>query len=285
MANTDRINIASYKVLQTLLCLFKKDMTMKELVDDLNGANLGKYNNFVISKYINTCKACGIDIQKINNKYTIINFPIGMRFNARESKLLHEIVSFTENFKLDNGIISTIHNLFNKLHLQFFKSNNGLLSSKNCRIIKTFEKACEEQYQVKIMFKNKTVYKCSPKSINVENGRIFFTTDNFAGVKQINPDDIIDIIITEEKSVSKYSSPNVIFELYGQLAKNYQLKENEQIIRIKDDNTLVVLNKYEKKKELLHRLMRYDSSCKLISPKEYVIDIRDMIIKSIENQN
>lgn len=285
MNNIDKINIASYKVLQTLICLFNKDMTMKELVDYLNSLNIGTYNNFVISKYINTCKICGIDIQKLNNKYTIINFPIGMRFNPKESKLLYEIKSFTDTLKQDNPLVLTIHNLFNKLHLQFFKSNNGLLSSKNCRIIKTFEKACKEQYQINIIFKNKSVYKCSPKSINVEKGRIFFTTDNHNNVKQIHPDDVIDIVITEEKSILKYSSQNVIFELYDKLAKNYQLKENEQILRMKDDSTLVILNKYETKKELLHRLMRYGALCKIISPKEYVLEMKDIINKSIDNQN
>ena len=57
------------------------------------------------------------------------------------------------------------------------------------------------------------------------------------------------------------------------------------MLRMKDDSTLVILNKYETKKELLHRLMRYGALCKIISPKEYVLEMKDIINKSIDNQN
>ena len=67
-ATIGKINQASLKVLKILSLLFKKNMTMNELVDAMNDNGLGPCNNFVVSKYINTCKSCGIDIQKINNK-------------------------------------------------------------------------------------------------------------------------------------------------------------------------------------------------------------------------
>ena len=91
-----KVNNASLRVLQTLLCLFEQDLTMNELIQKLNSNGFGHFNNFVLSKYINTCKSCGIDIQKIKNRYTIVNFPIGMRFSAEEGELLYEINSLVK---------------------------------------------------------------------------------------------------------------------------------------------------------------------------------------------
>ena len=56
-ATIGKINQASLKVLKILSLLFEKNMTMNELVDAMNDNGLGPCNNFVVSKYINTCKS------------------------------------------------------------------------------------------------------------------------------------------------------------------------------------------------------------------------------------
>ena len=65
MAKAKKFNIASYKVLKTLLCLFQDNLSMQELISQLELSGYGPYNNYIVSKYINTLKCCGIDIQKI----------------------------------------------------------------------------------------------------------------------------------------------------------------------------------------------------------------------------
>lgn len=277
-----KINQASLKVLKILNLLFKKNMTMNELVDAMNNDGLGPCNNFVVSKYINTCKSCGIDIQKINNKYTILNFPIGLRFSPRESELLFEIKSISENLK--SGEVEHIVDKFiNKLHLAFYKSGTGLQSSKNYRIIKIFEKACLSQCEIKIIFKDKTTYNCTPKEIQVIDEKIFFKTYNNKESKELNPDDIIDIRIIDDKVLTKESMDTVIFEIQGSLAKRYQPRENEQITQFKNNGSIIITNRYENKKQLLHRLMRYDSSCKILKPKSYVKEMRAMIENTLKN--
>ena len=110
-ATIGKINQASLKVLKILSLLFEKNMTMNELVDAMNDNGLGPCNNFVVSKYINTCKSCGIDIQKINNKYTILNFPIGLRFSPTESELLFEVKNeIIDSFEVECESIESIHN-------------------------------------------------------------------------------------------------------------------------------------------------------------------------------
>lgn len=282
MEGAKKLNIASLRVLYTLLCLFEQELTMKELIEQLNKKGYGPYNNFVVSKYINTCKSCGIDIQKIENKYKIFNFPVGINFTAQEGELLYTLKSFSETFK-SKKINEIIENLLDKLHLHKYRTNNGLASSANLRIIKLFEKACLSKSNIDVTHNNKTINSYKPESIYVKNGKIFFKMSQDNEIIDFDPDNILDIQILEEKPGAYLYSNTVIYELYGRLAKSYQLRENEQIIHFKDKNTIVISNKYEDRKELLHRLMRYDSSCKIIRPKECADEMKKLIERTLEN--
>lgn len=277
-----KVNNASLRVLQTLLCLFEQSLTMNELIQKLNISGFGEFNNFVLSKYINTCKSCGIDIQKIKNKYTIINFPIGMKFSADEGELLYEIKQFSESLKTDKTE-KIINNFLNKLHLPFFKTNSGLLSSKNYRIINLFEKACISKCDIRIIYKDSSFFDCSPTSIKAKNNQVVFNIKNQKESKEINIDDIVDIKFLEQQNENNSEITTVLFELRGQLAKRYQLRENEQIIQIKNNGNIVIANKYEEKNELLRRLLRYDSFCKVIRPLSYVGEMKKIIQKSLNN--
>ena len=66
-------NLSSMQVIKTLQILLQGDYTMNELIEQLN-ANESEpiFNNSVVSKYINTCRYCGIEIPKIHNKYKVI---------------------------------------------------------------------------------------------------------------------------------------------------------------------------------------------------------------------
>ena len=75
----------------------------------------------------------------------------------------------------------------------------------------------------------------------------------------------------------------VIFEIKGSLAKRYQPRENEQITHFKNNGSIIITNRYEDKKQLLHRLMRYDSSCKVLKPKAYVAEMQEMIANTLKN--
>ena len=54
-------NLSSMQVIKTLQTLLQGNFTMNELIEKLN-ANESEpiFNNSVVSKYINTCRYCGI---------------------------------------------------------------------------------------------------------------------------------------------------------------------------------------------------------------------------------
>ena len=279
-----KINNAAFRVLKTFKFLFEEDLTMNELIDKLNNSldeqDKSEYNNFVVSKYINTCKCCGIDIQKIDGKYAIVNSPFGEKFTEGEAQLVYELINNKENKKLKK----LSDDLLTKLHLPAYKSSNGLKSSESCRIIKLFEKALTGSSQTELILRNGEVIKCLPKEIKAQKGKIILHVETDGGIKEVCADDLADINLSD-KSVRKLKNEpkDVIFELRGKLAKRYQLRENEQIIRFKNNGSIVVSNKYEDKEELLRRLMRYDYLCKIVRPASYVEEIKKMINNTLSN--
>ena len=84
MANDQAMkkNQASLQVLKTLKVLLEDNYTMSEIVDRLNSQEKEPiFNNSVVSKYINTCRYCGIEISKIRNRYYVIKMPFGINFD------------------------------------------------------------------------------------------------------------------------------------------------------------------------------------------------------------
>lgn len=278
-----KINIASYRCLQTLLCLFDKSLTMNELIETLDNDAYGEFNNFIASKYINTCKSCGIDIQKIDGKYTLINFPFVVKITPEEAELIYEIKQNSELIKSDK-VEKNINSLINKLHLNHYKATNGLKSSQNNKIIKLFEKALCANSNIELLYYSGETECCYPSDIFVKDGKVYFKVKTEYGIKEIDPDEILNVNLTD-KSVrkTKTESDGIIFELTGKLAKRYQPRENEQIIKFKNNGNIVVLNRFEDHTTLLHRLMRYDSLCKVLKPQSCVEEMKNMIEKTLNN--
>ena len=284
MPAAKKMNIASYRVLKTLLCLFHNNLTMSELVAELESDGYGPYNNYIVSKYIHTLRACGIDIQKLNKRYCIINFPLGMKFSNLDTQLLYDIKSVGSKIALDN-ISYTIEKFFDKIHLSFYKSGTGVLSSHNFNVIKNLEYAYKTNAEVVITFVDDHKEKFFLRDIKINNGKYFFIAANEGGTFDIDPEKIYNVELLNKKTKIDYSNSGVTYELYGSLAERYQLRENERIIKYKDDGTIVILNEYEDRTVLIHRLLRYDSLCKVIGPSDFLKKFKDVINESLENYN
>lgn len=283
MNSTRKVNEASYRVLRTLLYLFEQDLSMKELVDLMVQNVDPTFNNFVASKYINTCKSCGIDIQKVNGKYALINIPFSGKFPDEINSLLFEIKQMSETLKPEKTA-QIISNLFDKLHITYFKSEFGLKSSINKRIIKTFEKALAVDSEIDVIYENGNILHCKPAELSIKDKKIIFKVKKDNENIDIFPDEVIDVEVCDKNAKKAKPEQNVIiYEFKGRLAKRYQLRENEQIIKYKSNGSIVISNKYEDKTALLHRLMRYDSLCKVLRPVECADEMKSMINASLSN--
>ena len=62
------------------------------------------FNNSTVSKYIQTCRFCGIKILKVNNKYFVASLPFGMNLTFRDLDLL-DMLQKTASKKMSEKIV------------------------------------------------------------------------------------------------------------------------------------------------------------------------------------
>ena len=89
-------------------------------------------------------------------------------------------------------------------------------------------------------------------------------------------------MIPEDKAILRPNTKETIFELYGKLAKTYAIKDDERLVEFGKDR-IVIANSENSKEKLFRRLLRYDSLCKILFPKEDVEQFRNLVQKALDN--
>ena len=85
-------------------------------------------------------------------------------------------------------------------------------------------------------------------------------------------------------SVSPLSVPmTVVYRIKNRLALNYKLRDNENLDKIEDDGSKIIINKGEDLNNLLKRLMKYGTECELVSPKFMREEMIELINKTLSN--
>lgn len=275
-------NISGMHVLKTLQVLLEGNYKMSELLEKLNANEKEPiFNNSVVSKYINTCRFCGIDIPKINNRYYITSMPFGLHLSQRDVELLAELQNIARK------IFSTKFNKnFDKFLLKIDKYSNKQLAKVEKRTIdivyERFYKAISQKRRILLIFKVKTVLEVIPVDIIDIKGRKMFkviddnNNEQLISVEKISGLEILDKKFEEEEQT-------VTFKLYEGLASRYTLREHEEIQTNNLPEYIVVKNVGEEKDKLISRLLRYDSKCEIISPQSYRDEIKVMLNKMLEN--
>ena len=98
----------------------------------------------------------------------------------------------------------------------------------------------------------------------------------------IDSDRLSGIEILNEKFIGKFSDQSTVFVLKGDLAKRYQIRENEKLLE-KHDNSIVISNRGENKEVLFARLLRYDDKCEIINPKAYREEFCQILNSTLAN--
>ncbi len=282
-SQSKKMNIASLQVMKTLLALLENNFSMQELIEYLNKKEKeAVFNNNVLSKYINTCRACGVEIPKIQNKYIIAKMPFGLNLSVDDVDLLIQMQKICrESFsqKINNGFNAFIKNI-NKY------SNKTILKVQKETInisYEAFEKAIIEERKIRLTFKNKSSIDCIPLSITTHQKRTYFRIKENNIEKSIAVDKIIGIeILNEMFKTPDYEHNQAVFEVKGALAHRYNLRENEVLLR-QDNNAITIENTGEDMNLLLSRLLRYDSLCEVKAPATYRTEIIKIINDTLAN--
>ncbi len=276
-------NIASMQVLKTLQILLQGNFTMHELVEKLNSQEPEPiFNNSVVSKYINTCRYCGIEIPKIHNKYFVTNLPFGLDLTAVDIDLLGSLQNIVRRDmtsrmnKLFNTFLDKLNRFSNKRIMRVEKDSYKLTAEM-------FENAVSERRQIKLMLKNGLEYICIPIKMIENQGRTFFNVFYKNKDRMIDAERVSGLEVLSRKFIGNFNEPSVIFELKGGLAQRYALRENEQLLKPYDGESIKVANRGEGKDILLARLLRYDKDCEIINPKSYRDEMFEIIDAALNN--
>ncbi len=276
-------NLSSMQVLKTLQVLLQGNYTMHELVEKLNvNETTHIFNNSVVSKYINTCRYCGIDIPKIHNKYFVASMPFGLELTGNDINLLENLQNLvrerlTKRYnKIFDGFVEALNKFSNKKIARVEKSSYKLTSE-------LFEYAVIEKRKIKLMYKNRTILECIPLSMHQNKGKTFFQVLYNDKEKMIDSDRISGIEILPQKFIKNFNEPAVIFILKDELATRYTLRENEHLTDTDKPGCIAVSNRGENKEMLFARLLRYDDKCEIITPKIYREEMKQIIANTLQN--
>lgn len=277
-------NISSMQVLKTLQLLLEDNYTMADLIKKLNMNEPEPiFNNSVISKYINTCRYCGIEIPKIHNKYFVANLPFGMDLEVKDLDLLEKLQLAAEN-KLPKKSSQVFDNFITRLNKYSNKSIIRVEKNTEDLTHEIFDKAIREKRRVKLMFRAKSTLECIPVSMSEKNGKTFFDIYYKGKEKSIDTVRVSGIEVLD-KRFTELENPEqvVIFRLMGDLANNYSLREHEKMVNDSRPQSITISNRGENRKVLLARLLRYDKSCEIEYPLNARAEMREMLNKMLNN--
>lgn len=263
-------NQSSMQVLKTLQLLLEDNYTMSELIEKLNEKEDEPiFNNSVVSKYINTCRHCGIDIPKIHNKYFVANLPFGLDLSVRDLDLLEKM-----QYTAQHNMTSKPNKLLDKFLFRLNKYSNKSIvrvEKKTAELTyEIFDKAVREHRRIVLMFRAKALLECIPISMSENKGKTYFNIIYNGKEKSIDAERISGIEILDKRfKESEASTQLVIFTLKGDLSTRYTLREHEQLLTDNRPEYITVSNTGENKAALLSRLLRYDTSCEIENPVNY----------------
>lgn len=263
-------NQSSMQVLKTLQLLLEDNYTMSELIEKLNEKEDEPiFNNSVVSKYINTCRHCGIDIPKIHNKYFVANLPFGLDLSVRDLDLLEKM-----QYTAQHNMTSKPNKLLDKFLFRLNKYSNKSIvrvEKKTAELTyEIFDKAVREHRRIVLMFRAKALLECIPISMSENKGKTYFNIIYNGKEKSIDAERISGIEILDKRfKESEASTQLVVFTLKGDLSTRYTLREHEQLLTDNRPEYITVSNTGENKAALLSRLLRYDTSCEIENPVNY----------------
>lgn len=276
-------NISSMQVIKTLQILLEGNYTMNELIEKLNqNEEEAIFNNSVVSKYINTCRFCGIDIPKIHNKYFVASMPFGLNLNNSDINLLENMQNIVskkmtkKKYKLFSNFLEKINRFSNKKIARVEKLTYKLTSE-------LFENAVSEKRKINLMLKNREIMECIPLKIIEIKDKTFFNVFYKDKERMIDSTRVSGIEVLRQKFLQRFDEESVIFLIRDDLASRYDLRENEQYTKTDRVGWKAISSRGENKEILLSRLLRYDDKCEIVSPKSYREEMKQILDDALSN--
>ncbi|MCD7779183.1 MAG: WYL domain-containing protein [Candidatus Gastranaerophilales bacterium] len=298
------ISITGYRILIILKSLMLSGRTIDELAEILKNDSITSksVSKDTIRIAINTLKSAGCKIlrpSKANGfKYELLSHPFCLKITDEElnsfiklrdrvaedlrwsdifiiNDLYEKIINLTCDLKLIEDIKNTSPLKIKNKQIIFEIANNALTGKKlNIRYLSP--RFGEEDIEI------------IPDKITFENGRIYLWCFNLKYNRNglLNAERILKInsVSINNTKVSKSFVYDVIYEINGIAAEEFELKENEKIIE-ENENTIKVCAVVDNEFLFIQRLLLFGNEFKLISPdffREKLINKIKLIQKGYE---
>lgn len=279
---------AAYRVFETLAFLMKQPANVAEITKHLEGLKtIGErnYSKALIYKYLSTLKFAGIELKRHKCRYEIGKLPFKIDLSKEDVtalSVLKEILKVTP----EKEIAENASKFFYQLNMRFdFDQNPYQDETEDCKSpkkltkehlseVKIYEELQKQDLRYKITYKNvlnEVVSEiCEIIEVYTKQNGVYIKVYNtlHGCFLTLNVKQIKDVEETPQKNTHRYFSSTTVFKLKGKLAKRYTLRNEEHSIGFDKNGNLTIASKKEPKEELFLRLMRYGSSCEVISPKK-----------------
>ncbi len=302
---SNKFNDSGIKMFKLLNLLYQGEADFKDVIQIFLDDKTSNSNaNVNLCKYLNSLKVFGIRVEKNKDKYKAYNLPYTYNFTKEELEAVEKLRSCSDlilskkakpDFDKFLEALTARYDDETQMLAKEVESDEEFDFSFFFKSIKDKLSECEQYIAdnqiLNISYTDKSgkLVKVSGKPIDILYGkrdaRLRMYNSKSQQVFDIQIKNIRSIEQTPQKSeMPVLDSVQVVFKLSGRLAKNYRLRENEYSRGFDPfDGRLVVVNKNEDISELLHRLMRYGSSCEVTNPKFVREKMIDLIDKTIEN--
>lgn len=282
-----------FKIISLLLQGY---FSKEEIKERLGISNAGFYKSlFKIRK-------AGFDVASSKVIYRIKGYNNKLLLNDYDKSILAHMLSIC-CLMLPDYKMNSFKNLIRRLmffaqeddydtiikRFQFFKKMT-LTSEFREKVRKLRECMCKNGV-IKVILHSGRVIMMEPKKFDWEKERIYLYYMNRDGEKEFQKYPRIETmrieriakIVQEDEEDYIPQEKEVVFELKGKLAESYLLKRDERVINSTKDGSIVVASGTQDKEALFKRLLRYDTLCKVLFPKEDVKNFNKMIDRAISN--
>lgn len=297
---SEKYNEACLKIFDMLKLLSRGSAPYENIIslfenDDLNS---GSAAHVILNKYLNTLKIFGINVYKSKNIYYLQNSFFSINLSKNEIAILQKLKD--SSLQLTNQKQKEqFNNLIKEIEMRLTSSsrellnhqqNNSLEDTNNYFIkyktlIEECEQHCQENRKLEISFSvGSKTHKvlCSAKELTFSNGKAYLEVFNHINRQhfEILIDTIVDIKqLPTISNINTIIPTTVVFQIKDPLAKAYKLKECETCDgKFSEDGWLTIINHGEDIDILIKRLLRYNSCCRIVSPK----NVKERMISIID---
>jgi len=245
-------------------------------------------------KSIQKLKSAGFKIKKKNNYYYLEKYRKILSFDNCEKSviayMLNIALKYLPQYKygyfknlIQKYIFLAREADYNEIIKKFQLLKKYSLIEEYKEKIKELEVFIIKKETAKITINSNKVLRIRPLRFDWKKEKIFLCYMNMAKDEEekLNIENIVKIEKNTQKDFINGEN-EIIFELYGALAKRYLLKKDERVVKNKKDS-LVIATKTNDKAALFRRLLRYDTLCKILFPKYEVNNFNKLIDEAIMN--